>query len=88
MHHIVEADQPRRHPFGIELDLELAQIAAESFHGGDTGNGEQSVVDLELGEVSERHEVRRTRVGLEREFEDFVQSPCEARNQRWISASR
>ena len=35
MQNVVEADQPCRHPLGIELNLELPQIAAEPLNGGD-----------------------------------------------------
>ena len=39
VHHIVEADAPRRHALGIELHLELSQIAAEPLDSGDAGHG-------------------------------------------------
>ena len=41
VHHVVQADASRRHAFGIELDLKLAQIAAETFHRRDTGHRQQ-----------------------------------------------
>ena len=84
VHHIVQADSPRRHALGVELDLELPQIAAEPFHGRDARHGQQPVVHLEFGEIPKGHEIRRARVGLEREFEDLVQTTSEAGDQRRI----
>ena len=86
--HVVEADAARRHAFGIELHLKLAEIAAEPFDGRDTGHGQQSIVDLELREVAQRHEVRRAGLGFERELEDLVQPSGQARNQRRVGAGR
>ena len=86
VHHLVQADASRRHAFGIELHLKLPEIAAQPFHGRDTGHGQQSVVDLELREVPQRHEIRRAWIGFERELEDLVEPAGEAGNQRRIGA--
>ena len=88
MHHFVEADAPRGHPLGIELHLELAEIAAESFHRGHAGHGEQPVVHVELGEIAQRHEIGGAWVGFERELEDLVQTAGQAGDQRRIGAGR
>ncbi len=86
VHHIVQADAPRGHALGIDLHLELPQVAAKPFHGGHAGNGQESVVHVELGEIPQRHEIGRARVGLECELEDLVQAAGQARNQRRIGA--
>ncbi len=86
MHHLVEADEPRRHALGVELHLELPEIAAQPLHGGDAGHGQQPVVHLELREIPQGHEIRGARVSLERELEDLVQTAGEAGNQRRIGA--
>ena len=88
MHHLVEADPPRGHAFRVELDLELAQVAAEPLDGGDARHGEQPVVDVELGQVAQRHQVGRARVRLERELEDLVQPAGQARDERRVGARR
>ena len=86
--HLVEADAPRRHALRIELHLELAQIAAEPLHRRDAGHGEQPVVDLELGEIAQRHQIRGAGIGFERELEDLVQPAGEARDERRVGARR
>ena len=80
--HLVERHAARRHAVGIELHLELAQVAAEPLDRGDAGHGEQPVADLELREVAQRHQVGGARLGLERELEDLVEPAGQAREQR------
>ena len=84
VHHVVEADAPRGHALGIELHLKLPQVAAETLHGRHAGHGQQPVVDLELGEIAQRHQVRRAWLGFERELEDLVQPAGQAGDQRRI----
>ena len=79
---------PRGHPLGIELHLELAQVAAEPLDGGDARHREQAVLHLELGEIAQRHQVRGAGLGLERELEDLVQPAGQARDERRIGARR
>ena len=88
VHHLVEADAPRRHALGIELHLELAEIAAEPLDGRDARHGQEPVVHLELGEIPQRHQVRRAGVGFEREFEDLVETAGQAGDQRRVGAGR
>ena len=85
---VVERDAPGGEPIGVELDLELTQIAAEPLDRGNAGNGEQPVLNLELGQVSEGHQVRRARFGLERELEDLVQPAGQTRNEGRIGSGR
>ena len=82
VHDLVERDAARRHALRIELDLELAQVAAEPLDRGDAGHGEQPVLDLELREVAQRHQVGGAGLGLERELEDLVEPAGEAGEQR------
>ena len=42
---------------GIELNLELPEIAAQPLDGRHARHGEQPVLDLELGQVAQRHQV-------------------------------
>ena len=82
VHDLIEADAPRRHPFRIELDLELSEIAAEPLDCGDAWHREQAIVDLELGKVAQGHQVGGARFCFERKLEDLVQPPGQARDQR------
>ena len=86
--HFVQRDVPRRHAGRIDLNLELPEIAAEPLDRGDTRDGEQPVLQLELGQVPERHQVHGAGFGFEREFENLVQPAGEARQQRSIGAGR
>ena len=86
--HLVEADAPRRHPLGIELHLELPQVAAKPLDRRHAGHGEQPVVDLELGQIAQRHQVGGAWLGLERELEDLVQATGQAGDERRIGARR
>ena len=88
VHHLVQRDPAGRHAVGIELHLELAQIAAEPFDGGDARHGQQTVLDFELGEVAQRHEVGGAWFGFERELEDLVQPAGQARHHRRVGALR
>ena len=86
--HLVEADLAGSHPFWIELNLKLAEIPSESLDRRHTRHREQSVLDLELGQVPELHQVGRTLVSFERELKDLVEATGETRNQRRIGAGR
>jgi len=88
MHHVVETDEPRRHSFGIELHLKLPEVAAEAFHSGDPWNRQQSIVDLELGQIAQRHQICGAGISLERELENFVQPAGEARDEWWTRSCR
>jgi len=70
---LIETDPTCRHPFRIELYLELAEVPAEPLDCGDAWDCEKAIADVELGEISERHEIRRTWFRLESEFENLVQ---------------
>ena len=86
VHDVVQADAPRGHALGIELHLELPQVAAETLDGRDARNGQQPVVHLELGEIAQRHQVGGAWLGFERELEDLVQSAGQAGDERRIGA--
>ena len=86
--HLVERDVPRRHARRVELNLELTQVAAEPLDGGDAGHGEQAVLELELGEVAQRHQVDGAGFRFERELQDLVQAAGQARQQRRVGARR
>ncbi len=73
---------------GIDLHLELAQVAAEPLDRRHAGHRQQAVLHLELGEVAQRHQVDGAGLGLERELEDLVQPAGEAREQRRVGARR
>src|SRR4029079_2661587 len=78
----------RGHPRRVDLNLELAQVAPEPFDRGDTWYGEQSVFDLELGEVAERHQVDGAGLGFERELQNLVEAAGQTRHQRGCGAGR
>ena len=86
MHHLVQADAPRRHALGIELHLELPQVSAETLDGRHSRHGKQAVVDFELGKIAQGHEIGCTWLRFERELEDLVQAACEARDEWRVGA--
>jgi hypothetical protein len=86
VHDLVEGDPARRHAIRIQLDLELAQVTAEPLDGRHTRHGEQAVLDLVLGQVAQRHEVRDAGPGLDGDLEDLVEPAGHAREQRWLGA--
>ena len=53
----IERDDARRHPFGIELNLELTEIAAEALDSGDARHGQQSIVHVVFREIAQRHQI-------------------------------
>ena len=85
---LVEGHATPGGPLGVEQDLVLAEVAAEPLDRRDPGYGEEPVLDLELGQVAERHQVYRPRLGLQRELEDFVQAAGEAGQQRGVGPGR
>ena len=74
----VKAHSPCRHALGIDLHLELAQISAEPFNRGDAGNRQQAVLDVELREVAQRHQISGAGIRFERELKDLVEATCHA----------
>jgi hypothetical protein len=86
--HLVERDPAPRHAIGIELHLEFAEVAAETLDRRDAGHCQEAILDLELGEVAQAHQIGRTGLGFERELEDLVQPAGQAREQRRIRSGR
>jgi hypothetical protein len=86
VHHLVERHDTRRHPFGVELDLKLTEIAAEALDSGDARNGQEPIVHVEFREVAQRHQICGPGFGFEGELEDLVQTAGEARDERRIGA--
>ncbi len=81
MEHLVECHVSSRHACGIDLNLKLTQVSAQPLHRGDAGHGEEAVLDLELREIAERHEIHGAGLRLQRELQDLVQATGEARQQ-------
>ena len=77
-----------RHAIGVDLDLELAQVAAQPLDRGDAGHRQEPVLDLVLGQIAQRHQVGGAGVGLDRELEDLVEPAAEARQHRRAGAGR
>jgi hypothetical protein len=88
LHDFRQRHAPRRHAVRIELYLELAQVSAQAFDRGYTGNREQPDAHIKFREVPERHQVRRTWFGFEGELEDFIQASRNTRDQGSIGSRR
>src|SRR4029079_14817925 len=73
---------------GIDLDLKLSEIPAETLDGRDAWHGEQPILHVELREVAQRHQIRGAGLRLERELEYLVQSPGDAGQKRRFCARR
>ena len=83
-----ERDVPGEHPIGIDLHLELAEVAAQTLDSRHPRHGQQPVLDVELREIAQGHQVGCARFSLKRELENLVQSPGQARDQRRLGAGR
>ena len=88
VHDLVEAHASRRHALGVEPDLELAKVSAQPFNGRDAGNRQQPVAHRKLGEIPECHQIGGAGFRFQREFENLIQSPGHARQQRRFGPRR
>lgn len=88
MDDLVQADASGRHALGIQLDLKLPEVPPEPLHGRDAGDRQQPVLDVELGEIAQAHQIGGAGVRFERELEDLVETSGEARDERRLGARR
>ena len=86
--HVAEAHATGRHAIRINLHLELAKVAAQTFDRRDTRHSEQPVLHVELREIPQRHQVGTSGLRFQREFEDFVQATRQARDKRRVGTGR
>ena len=82
--HFVERDASSRKALGVQLHLELTQIAAEPLDGRDTRDGEQTVVDLELREIAQR---QREEIQKDARFGSSRLARCPSLGRRGEAAS-
>ena len=61
---VVHADGTRGHAVGVEQHLELSEVAAETLHRRDAGDRQEPVVDFELHEIAQGHQVGGAGVGF------------------------
>ena len=85
---VVQADASSRHPFRIELHLELTEVSAQPLDGRHARHGEQAVLDVELRQIPQRHQIGAAGVRFQRELEDLVQPPGQTRDERWLGSRR
>ena len=63
------------------------EVAAESFDCGNARNRKQPILDVELCEIAQRHQVSGARCCFQRELIDFIETPGDSR-QQWRFGSR
>ena len=60
----IEGDAAGRHALGIELHLELPQITAKPFDGGNARNRQEPVAHFKFSQVSQGHQIGCAGVGF------------------------